>query len=271
MQGIIISITSDIATAMALRWQKMGWNLCGTYCTQGENFSLLKNTIPLVHCDLSDRNSLDTAVKNLTQHMPVWDFIIFATGSQEPIGPFSDTNIDEWMASIHINFLHQMYVLHQLLPYKNPDITEKAVLFFAGGGTNNTVINYSAYTISKIALIKSCELLDSEIDDVKFSIIGPGWVKTKIHEATLKVGDKWAGHNFEKTKAKLQSDECVSVEQVINSFEWTLSQSKKVVGGRNFSTQFDQWGTAELADLLIKDVNMYKLRRNGNDTLIPRK
>jgi len=167
-----------------------------------------------------------------------------------------------------LNFLNQLRLLHRLLPFRNQNTTEKSVLFFAGGGTNNPVNHYSAYTISKIALIKSCELLDSEISDVKFSIIGPGWVKTKIHNSTLLSGEEMAGKNYLKTKQKLDSDECVPINQVIDSFEWVLSQPKKIVGGRNFSTVFDRWGSAELIKQLLSDENMYKLRRHKNDVLV---
>ena len=33
-----------------------------------------------------------------------------------------------------------------------------------------------------------CELLDAEVPDVKFVILGPGWVRTKIHDAVLQAG-----------------------------------------------------------------------------------
>ncbi|MBS0624632.1 MAG: SDR family oxidoreductase [Verrucomicrobia bacterium] len=269
MKGIVVSATSDIATEMCLQWKKKGWDIYGTYFSDGENKrSLTGAEIPLVKCDLFNKDSVDEAARQLTQLAPEWDFIIFATGSQVPVGPFEKTDIDSWSDSIQLNFVNQLRFLHRLLPTRSRVLQEKSVLFFAGGGTNNAVLNYSAYTLSKIGLIKSCELLDTEIDDVKFSIVGPGWVKTKIHNATLECGEAWAGKNYEKTKQKLNSNECVPVKDVIASFEWILSQPKKVVGGRNFSTVFDCWGSEELAQLLSRDENMYKLRRFKNDILV---
>ena len=266
MKVIVISATSDIATEMCIKWKKRGWKVCGTYFSESGNYNQLqKEDIPLFFCDLLDENQIDHTAPLLGDCIEGWDVVIFAPGSQLPVGPFAKTNIDQWSSSVHLNFLNQIRMLHRLLPYKSKGEQEKSVLFFAGGGTNNTVANYSAYTISKIALIKMCELLDSEIKDVKFSIIGPGWVKTKIHDATLQAGSQEAGDNFEKTKIKLNSDECVPIDRVIQSFEWVISQPKNIVGGRNFSTVFDQWGSDELVDLLSSDENMYKLRRFGNN------
>ncbi|HSX37762.1 MAG TPA: SDR family oxidoreductase [Chlamydiales bacterium] len=268
MKGIIVSATSDIATEMCSRWQRKGWDLCGTYCSQGKNYERLNgHKIPLVHCDLCQALSIDRAACELRNIMQDWDFLLFAAGSLAPVGSFEKIDIDFWTSSIQLNFVNQLRLLHRLLPGRNV-ASEKTVLFFAGGGTNNAVSSYSAYTLSKIALIKACELLNFEISDVKFSIIGPGWVKTKIHKATLDGGEKLAGNNFAKTKQKMNSNDCVPIDKVIESFEWILSQPKKVVGGRNFSTVFDQWGTEELATLLLQDENMYKLRRFKNDILM---
>lgn len=269
MKGIVISATSDIASDMCHKWKKREWEIAGTFYSQTENYkSLISQDIPLVYCDLFDPHSVDEAAKTISLKHPGWDFLVFATGSQVPVGPFERVDVDAWISSIQLNFLNQMRLLHRLLPARSSTTAEKSVLFFAGGGTNNPVNNYSAYTLSKIALIKACELLDSEISDVKFTIIGPGWVKTKIHNATLESGEAMAGKNYEKTKQKIDSDECGPILDVIHSFEWVLSQPKKIVGGRNFSTVFDRWGTDELAKLLDQDENMYKLRRFKNDVLV---
>ena len=50
----------------------------------------------------------------------------------------------------------------------------------AGGGTNNPFTNYSAYCVSKIALIKMCELIDDEYKNLNVFIIGPGLLKPKL-------------------------------------------------------------------------------------------
>ena len=53
-----------------------------------------------------------------------------------------------------------------------------------------------AYTLSKIASIKAVELLDAE-KDTKFTILGPGWVKTKIHKSTIDQ-PRSSGDNYKK-------------------------------------------------------------------------
>jgi hypothetical protein len=58
------------------------------------------------------------------------------------------------------------------------------------------------------------------------------------------------------------------METVLDHFEWLLNARRKVMGGRNFSTVFDKWGSQELEERLLRDTDMYKLRRFGNDWLV---
>jgi NAD(P)-dependent dehydrogenase (short-subunit alcohol dehydrogenase family) len=141
------------------------------------------------------------------------------------------------------------------------------VLFFSGGGTNNATTYYSAYTVSKIALIKMCELLDAELPGCRFMILGPGWVKTKIHEATLRAGGR-AGANYQRTIEKLGGSECTPMENVLDCCDWLIELPRNLVSGRNFSVVFDRWGEPELEKKLAAEPHMYKLRRFGNDWLV---
>jgi NAD(P)-dependent dehydrogenase (short-subunit alcohol dehydrogenase family) len=134
---------------------------------------------------------------------------------------------------------------------------------FAGGGTNSATSHYSAYTISKIASIKMIELLDFEIEDCKFSIIGPGWIESKIHNATLSAG-RLAGDNFEKT-LKMRREKLMNpVDVVIAACNWVIDQPKRVVGGRNFSAVHDDFTSIDLQNKLNEDFDFFKLRRKGN-------
>src|SRR5947209_8464765 len=207
---IILSISSDIGIALADAWLRQGLSVAGTYRTSSAAVDALQaKGATLVYCDLAERDSIERAVRNLRAAMPGWDVLVVAPGTQVPVGPFLDCAFDEWENSIHVNFTAQLRVVHSLMPARRENSERgPAVLMFAGGGTNNATVNYSAYTISKIASVKMVELLDAEVVDTRFAILGPGWVKTKIHQATLQAGAGRAGDNYQRTQRMLASDEC---------------------------------------------------------------
>jgi NAD(P)-dependent dehydrogenase (short-subunit alcohol dehydrogenase family) len=263
---IIISISSDIGTALAAHWRRHGHNVAGTFRTPNAELSKLSDyDCHLIHCDLLDKGSIDSAVMSLLCTHGAWDVLVVAPGTQDPVGPFAQCDFENWSKSVHANFISQLRMVHQLIPHRNTSGHQlPLILFFAGGGTNNATLNYSAYTVSKIALMKMTELLDAEIDNARFCILGPGWVKTKIHNSTIEAGDL-AGSNYSKTLTMLEGEDCVPMEKVIACCDWLLSAPRDVISGRNFSVKFDNWGDENLSDCLRQDGNMYKLRRSGNE------
>jgi NAD(P)-dependent dehydrogenase (short-subunit alcohol dehydrogenase family) len=263
--AIIISASSDIGNAMSRRWLARGWNMFGTYRTKNQTVDELNSQgMGLIHCNLLSVKSIHDARSVLRALCPQWDVLALCPGTLDPIGTFAECNFDEWEESVKVNLISQMHIVHELLPFR---CTNATVLFFAGGGVNNAPVNYSAYIVSKIALIKLCELLDAEMPDTRFVIIGPGWVLTKIHKQTLQAPMR-AGATYWRTVEKLSGDECTPIDQVLDCCDWVVDAPRELISGRNFSVAFDMWGTEELAKRLVEEPDMYKLRRWGNDWLM---
>lgn len=262
---LIFSISSDFGIALANNWLDNGHEVIGTYRSFNDRLKLLETKgAKLIKCDLTSNIDIDNACINISKNNE-WDVLCIAPATLEPVGEFIKTRFEEWENSISLNFISQMRIIYNLIPSRRKDSDNgPIVLLFAGGGTNNATKYYSAYTVSKIAQIKMTELLDAEIPDTRFSIIGPGWVKTKIHEATIKAGEINAGENYQKTLDIINKNNDSNLDKVVECCNWVISSSRDIVGGRNFSLVNDQWGTDMLNEKLKKDLNLYKLRRFGN-------
>lgn len=261
---LIISISSDIGYNLALEWLKEGYQVFGTYRSMSQNCISLKNLgAQLIECNLSNSLSVTNSI-NYLKEINEWDAIVIASGTQEPIGPFIDCDFDDWEDSIKVNFTSPMRLLQGILKniIKNKENSTKVILF-SGGGSNGAVPNYSAYTSSKIALTKMCELLGEEIENLTISILGPGWVNTKIHQETLEAGTS-AGDGFKKTKEVIADKKFYPLKKVIQCINWILKSDKNLVNGRNFSSVHDPW-ESESIDLILENKNNFKLRRFGND------
>jgi len=246
---------------LALRWIEQGLYVAGTYRTSTDDVIGLKSLgADLIDCVLEDSAAVDRAGLHFSKKH--FSRVVLAAGTQEPIGLFGDVNFEQWVKSFEVNFLGQLRFLHNLL--QNGGLTGSRVLFFAGGGTNNATQRYSAYTISKIASIKMVELLAAEYPGTSFSIIGPGWVKTKIHEATLNEPLQ-SGQNYETTLEHFQKNDFFEMEKLMECIDWIFEERPDLVSGRNFSAVYDQWGSSSLQDALEGDPNLYTLRRFGND------
>jgi NAD(P)-dependent dehydrogenase (short-subunit alcohol dehydrogenase family) len=264
----IIGLGSDIGRELALRYAADGWTVWGTYRSRA-GLDRLPPGIKQAHCDLASRDSIAAAVQVFQHDSLAWDVLVVAAGTEEPIGPFWSCDADAWERGIQVNALAPLRLVRQLYPMRNKS-GKPAAAFFSGSGTNNAAPAYSAYSASKILLIKMCELLDAESPDTSFFIIGPGIVRTKIHEQTLREPEK-SGENHRKVADFLQSgNPGTSHDDIHACLNWCVNAGKAVMGGRNLSLVHDAWrdGGAALARRLEQDKNLYKLRRFGNDMRI---
>lgn len=265
----LLGITSDIGKALAELYLKEGYSVFGTCrdIESGNKFAE-KTGIPVVPCDVTNKNSINKAVDKFVQLYGSWDIFISAVGTSEPLGHFFSCDFDSWERSLMTNCTDQLRVLHVLFPYRCTESISH-VAFFAGGGTNNAFPNFSAYCVSKIMLIKMCELLDDENEDLNVFIVGPGWVRTKIHDQVLN-NPEGAGESYKKVRQFLDSgEEGTSNESIYKCINWCIGQGKEVAGGRNFSVVHDTWekGGKELIEQLRANPDKFKLRRSGNEKI----
>jgi NAD(P)-dependent dehydrogenase (short-subunit alcohol dehydrogenase family) len=266
MTVLISAISSDIGSALAERYLKRGDHVIGTYRSPKavHKFLGLPNC-HLFYCDINNKEGITRFVKGLKKLDLKWDIFISCVGILKPIGRFFDCDFDEWSNSISINAIEQLRFLHEIYQCRqHGKIVD--VVFFAGGGTNSPMVNYSAYCVSKIMLIKMCEILDAECESLNIFILGPGWVRTKIHNETLD-NPQSSGENYRRTVQFLESGKAgTSYSDIYNCINWGISQGKKIASGRNFSVVYDSWrqGGRQLVEQLERDADKFKLRRFRN-------
>ena len=229
MRAIILGIGSDIG-------RELGMRLCrnGYYVTGYKHYEELRPE--------------------------PWDLIVCCYGKLEPIGSFWDLDVDEWEYSFRANVFLPLRDIRELYPHRRPGAS---VCLFSGAGTNGPAPTYSAYCAAKVALVKMTELLDDESPDCKFFILGPGMVRTKIHEQIMRAGDRAANH--QRVLDFLASpDSGTSHDDIYACLMACVAAPKAAVGGRNVCVHLDAW---ENISEVGGDKDFFKLRRRGDEAL----
>lgn len=261
----ILGINSDIGLNISKLFKMNKYQVSGTArkLTKSQKLFFKENKIKVYKHDATNKKSFLELNNNLKLNKFTWDVIFSSIGTSLPIGRFFELDFNSWEKSINVNFTGQLKTLHLLYKFKRKN-RMSSVVFLAGGGTNNPFRCYSAYCVSKIGLIKMCELIDDENKDIKSFIIGPGFVRTKTHLETINSGKK-AEKNFLRVKKFYESKkQGTEFSEIFDCINWGLSLSKKIISGRNISVVHDNWGTKKLAIELKNDIDMYKLRRYKN-------
>lgn len=264
---IILSVSSDIGFYLAQAYLKLGYRVIGTFRSLTHVSQLKKFS----HCflfplDVHDPQSVAGFVGQLKRQRIRWDTVISSVGEPRPLQAFFKSDFGQWKTSVEVNSLDQLRVVHGLYPLRRKKAN---MVFFAGGGMNNAVVDFSAYTIGKVMLAKMCEFLDAENPDLNIFIVGPGWTKTKTHELIVK-DEQVSSQKKKETLRFLKGHEGTALKDIFDCIHWLCGEGKAVAGGRNFSVVYDPWRGADqrlLKKALAQDKGMYKLKRHGNDFL----
>ena len=177
--------------------------------------------------------------------LSAWHLAIFALGKVAPVGKWQFPS--DWRSNFESNVLAPVSILQEIWDSR---LANASVCFMAGSNPQKIMPGYAPYNASKMALLKVCEQLDFETPDVKFFALGPGYVDTKIHNATKEAS--WPNERIAKGGS-------TPIEKIYNCLKWCISQPKEVVGGRNICVS-DPYGP-ELAERLKANPSLFKLRR----------
>lgn len=176
-----------------------------------------------------------------------WDLFLCCLGRVAPVGHWHEQGA-EFARCLESNLVLPLALLRETWATRRAG---GAVCFLAGSNPQKIMPGYLAYNTAKMALLKAVEQIDAESPDCKIFALGPGYVPTKIHRATLEAN--WPNERIAR------GDAGMPLERIYECLKWCLAQPKEVVGGRNICAS-DPFGVA-LATRLRENVSLYKLRR----------
>jgi NAD(P)-dependent dehydrogenase (short-subunit alcohol dehydrogenase family) len=149
----------------------------------------------------------------------MFDLLVVCSGTLNPVKKFEDCSYGEWVLGILGNMLEPLNVLHGLSRFAKPGAT---VVFFSGPNPNKLNPYYSSYSVAKAGLFRAVQEINGEVD-CKVVMLAPGFVDTKIHEATRKAGIR---------NERLEQGGGTDKEKIYKCLRWVHEQPKEKVGGQ---------------------------------------
>lgn len=237
--------------------------ICGRRREHLMEVSKTSNNIFHFVCDVSDEKNVLAFLKFVKEKFDHLDVIINCAGLFGAIGRFDKTDSEIWKKTFEINlfgvYLITKHFLNLLLQSK-----VKKIINFSGGGAFSAVPNYSAYAVSKAAVVRFSENVAAELQDlgVQVNCVAPGFANTEIHNATLDAGEEVAGEQFSLTEAQLKGG-AVPLELIVNCVKFLISSESDGLTGKTISASFDKWDSEVFRRSIkqIADSDLYTLRR----------
>ncbi|MGH7517728.1 MAG: SDR family NAD(P)-dependent oxidoreductase [Gemmatimonadales bacterium] len=189
--------------------------------------------------------------------------VVHAAGVLSGIGAVVDADPAAWLETVRINLFGSFLVARAACRRLIARGEGGAVVLFSGGGATGPFPNYTAYGCGKAGVVRLVETLAQEVGPhgIRVNCVAPGFVATRIHEATLRAGAAAAGAAYlERTRSELQEGG-VPAERAARAVAFLLSPASEGISGRLLAAVHDDWGRwpEHLAELDGSD--LFTLRR----------
>ena len=215
--------------------------------------------------DVSDPRSWEDAVVRIDAGGDLHG-LVTAAGVLGPIGPLETLAMDQFAATIAVNLLGTALALHHCLPRLRM-ASGRAVTFSGGGGTG-PLARFDAYAASKAAVVRLTENVAAD-GPIEVNCVAPGFVATRMHEATVAAGAEAAGSAYyERTRAQL-AEGGFPPSEAGELVAFLLSSASDGITGRLISAQWDPWREPTFQERLRSEPDLATVRRIDGEFFTP--
>jgi len=211
-------------------------------------------------CDIKLSEKVNEAVSFAKKACGQIDVLVNNVGIQPPIGPFASADIAGWKKNIEVNLFGAVNMTRAVL---SDMVARKKgkVINLAGGGATSPRPNFSAYAVSKTAIVRFTETLAMELKEYNIDVnaISPGAVNTKMLEEVLSAGGLAGIEAGEAEKRKIVGGD--SPELAADLVCFLASDESDGITGKLISARWDQWKEEPFQTKLRVDKDFATLRR----------
>ncbi len=180
---VITGTSRGIGTHLARRFLTEGYDVVG----------ISRSETPIDHpkfrsliADVSDLDQVRALSQDLAGQ-PIAGLINNA-GIHGPIGPFEDAPPEAWAQTFYVNLFGAAALAQVCIPSLREQ--NGFIVFFSGGGSAFPRPNFSAYGVSKTAVIRLSEVLAKELaPDVLVYCVAPGPNPTQLLAEAVRHGE----------------------------------------------------------------------------------
>jgi NAD(P)-dependent dehydrogenase (short-subunit alcohol dehydrogenase family) len=214
-----------------------------------------------VPCDVSDAAAVHALIERVDGELGGVNGLVHAAAVIGPIGTVLDVDPDAWLDTIRINLFGTFLVARAAASSMRLRGGGRIVLLSGGGGTS-AFPNFSAYGCSKAGVVRLAETLATELaaSDIEVNALAPGFVATRIHDATLQAGTRAGAEYLQRTRDQLAQGG-VPAGLAAAAAVFLLSPHSAGITGRLLAVPWDdyrQW-PGHLPE--IRDSDLFQLRR----------
>lgn len=268
--GPVIAITGGargIGLAMAQTFAEQGSRVAIGARSESELTSALetlnaKGPGPhlALRCDVREADSIAEFARRTQEELGTPFGLIAAAAVYGQIGPFLESNPDDWQDTLDINLMGTVRTVQVFARQMAASKRGGRILLFSGGG-QNAIPNFAPYVTSKGALWRFTETVAAELSEhrIYLNAIAPGAVNTRFLENLLAAGEEKVGRDLWEKSLRQKSEGGASPLKAARLAQFLFSERAAGLYGRTLSALWDDFDNfKDLEDLSRSDVFAFR-------------
>lgn len=211
--------------------------------------------------DVSSREEVENMVSSAMHQFEKLDILVNNAGVQPPIGPITENDPDQWWKTVTINLGGTFLCSRSVLPVMMKRRQGK-IINLSGGGATSPRPYFTAYAVSKTAVVRLTETLAEEVREynIQVNAIAPGAVNTRMLEEIIAAGEIGGARALDGAKRQLETGG-TPPEKAAALAVFLASDESNGLSGRLISAVWDDWKgmAAQVEEIMTSE--LYTLRR----------
>jgi len=196
----------------------------------------------IVVADVRDRRQAAHVAQSSVDAFGGVDILVNVLGTHGPIGRAWEVDAEQWVEAFFTNLFGPFFLCQAVLPHMIRARRGK-IISFSGGGAALPRPRFTAYGVSKAALVRLTETLAEELKELNIQVnaIAPGMVDTALQDSVLAAGEL-AGDELQRARRLRETGEGGTAREAAAELAVFLaSDDSHHLTGRLVAAPFDGW------------------------------
>lgn len=213
-----------------------------------------------IRADVSQAQDVARLIEGVAERFGSLDGVVHAAAVLGPIGSAVDADPAAWLETLRINLFGSFLVATEAARAMRS--SGGRIVLLSGGGGTSPFPNYSAYACSKVGVVRLVEnlALELEPDGISVNALAPGFVATRMHQATLDAGERAGEEYLRYTREGLSSGGVVP-DVAARAAVFLLSERSRGITGKLLAAPWDEWWRWPERLAEVRDGDLFTLRR----------
>lgn len=212
--------------------------------------------------DVGDADDRESMVQAVTEEFQGLDCLVNNAAISGPKGALDEVDWEQWIDTLQINLFGTVDLCRRVLPLFRSQGHGK-IVNLSGGGATSPMPRFSAYGVSKAAVVRFTENLAEELKgtNIHVNAIAPGMLATRLLREIVAEGPEKVGEKTHRQMSDAVEKGGAPPEKAAALCVYLLSAASDGITGRLVSAVWDPWTRLGEHKQELAGSDIYTLRR----------